>query len=304
MKLNTVYLLFLCGLLCPCTTCAQDYFYNNHYYESDFLFETGVSIGGINCLTDIGGNPGPARKFMNDVNWCNTRVSGGIYVNVMYRYALAARLEFNAGSIMAYDSILKNDPSEGRYRYRRNLQFKSNITELLLLAELHPLPLLFQTNRWRVSPYLVSGIGLFHFNPRGLYHDEWVRLQPLHTEGQGFAEYPERTQYRLTQFNIPAGIGIRYECSALLNIRVEMLYRITQTDYLDDVSTKYIDPALFSKYLAPEYALLAGELHNRQKELDPLVRNQPNAIRGNSSRNDAYFTMQCKLGLIIGRERR
>jgi hypothetical protein len=284
---------------------AQDYFYNNHYYESDFLFEAGFSIGAINCLTDIGGKPGNGKRFLKDLNWQNTKMSGGILVNFSYRYTLGARLEFNMGNIMAYDSILKNDPSEARSRYRRNLHFKSHITELLLLAELHPLMFFPVNNKANIfSPYLVGGIGLFHFDPQACLNGEWVALNSLHTEGQGFMEYPGRKEYKLSQLNFPAGVGIKLECSALLNLRLEILHRITRTDYLDDVSTRYIDPSLFQKYLSPYEASYALQLHDRQKEIDPSATTIPNAIRGNNSRNDSYFTVQCKLSLIMGRERR
>ncbi|HRO44992.1 hypothetical protein [Agriterribacter sp.] len=303
MKVHTVYLLFLCCLLSN-PSFAQDYFYNNRYYESDFLFEGGLSLGAINCLTDIGGRPGNGKKFLKDLNWQNTRMSGGIFVSFTYRYALGARLEFNMGNIMAYDSILKNDPSEARNRYRRNLHFKSRITELLLLAELHPLMLFPAKNKANVSPYLVGGTGLFIFDPRACLNGEWVSLNTIHTEGQGFEEYPERKVYKLTQLNFPVGAGIQFECSALLNLRIEILHRITRTDYLDDVSTRYIDPDLFQKYLSPYQAAYALQLHDRQKEIDPSATTIPNAIRGNNSRNDSYFTVQCKLSLIIGRERR
>ncbi|HRP57479.1 hypothetical protein [Agriterribacter sp.] len=304
MKVHTVYLLFLCCLLGKLSF-AQDYFYNNRYYENDFLFEVGLSAGAINCLTDIGGRSGNGKKFLKDLNWQNTKMSGGIFVNFSYRYALCARLEFNMGNVMAYDSILKNDRSEARSRYRRNLCFKSRITELLLLAELHPL-VIFQANSKAstFSPYLVGGIGLFHFDPWTCLNGEWIALNELHTEGQGFAEYSEREVYKLTQLNFPVGVGIQFECSALLNLRVELLHRITRTDYLDDVSTRYIDPSLFQKYLSPGQASYALQLHNRQRELDPSVVVTPGAIRGNSSRNDSYFTVQCKLSLVIGRERR
>jgi hypothetical protein len=67
-------------------------------------------------------------------------------------------------------------------------------------------------------------------------------------------EYPERKEYKLTQLNFPLGAGIKLECSALLNLRLEILHRITRTDYLDDVSTRYIDPSLFQKYLSPNKA--------------------------------------------------
>ncbi|HRN55001.1 MAG TPA: hypothetical protein PLL71_01040 [Agriterribacter sp.] len=304
MKVHTVNLLFLC-CLSGNPSFAQDYFYNNRYYENDLLFEGGLSPGVMNCLTDIGGRPGNGKKFLKDLNWQNTKMSGGLFVNLSYRYAFCARLEFNMGDVMAYDSILKNDRSEARSRYHRNLCFKSHITELLLLAELHPLVILQSKRKAHLfSPYWVGGMGLFHFDPRACLNGEWIALNGLHTEGQGFEEYPERKEYKLTQLNFPMGAGVKFECSALLNLRLEVLHRITRTDYLDDVSTRYIDPSLFGKYLSPGQASYALQLHNRQREPDPSAVTVPGAIRGNNSRNDSYFTIQCKLSLVMGRERR
>ncbi len=304
MKVCTLYLLLLCGLSNN-HSFAQHYFYNNLYYDNDLLFEGGISLGAINCLTDIGGRPGNGKRFLKDLNWQNTKVSGGVFANLCYRYALGIRLELNVGKIMAYDSILKNDRSEARNRYLRNLHFKSNITELMLLAELHPLVLLGINKKANtISPYLVGGAGIFYFDPKARAGEEWISLHELHTEGQGFAEYPERKPYRLTQVNFPVGVGIKLECAAQVNFRFEVLHRITRTDYLDDVSTRYIDPALFQKYLSPYLASYALQLHNRQKEIDPSATAVPNDIRGNNNRNDSYFTVQCKLSMVIGRERR
>ena len=33
----------------------------------------------------------------------------------------------------------------------------------------------------------------------------------LHTEGEGFAEYPDRKEYKLKQINFPVGAGIKYK---------------------------------------------------------------------------------------------
>ncbi len=303
MKEYAIGLLLL--FYCTGNSFAQDYFYNNDYYDKDFLFESGISLGAMNCLTDIGGRRGNGRTFLKDLNPENSRISGGIFLQFTYRYALGLRLELNAGSLMAYDSILKNDRSEASSRYQRNLHFKSPITELLMLGEVHPLRF-FGMNRKPniVSPYLIAGTGIFHFDPRTSLNGEWIALHDLCTEGQGFPEYPDRQPYRLTQLNFPLGIGLKVECSAMLNIRLELLHRITQTDYLDDVSTRYIDPTLFKQYLSPEQAGIALLLYNRQKEIDPTRRIIAGEIRGHDSKKDSYFTAQLKLSMVMGRERR
>lgn len=286
---------------------SQDYFYNNRYYDNDFLFEMNVSAGAINCLTDLGGRAGEGKGFVKDLNIPYTKFCGGITTGFVYRYVLGARLECNAGTIEASDNILKNDKSAGgSNRYKRNLHFKSRIYELLLLGEIYPLAI-FVTGREKPSrfmPYITGGFGLFYFNPQANINGSAVYLQPLHTEGQGFPEYADRKQYKLTQKNFPVGAGLKYELSPLCNLRFEILHRITTTDYLDDVSTRYIEPSLFQQYLAPDNATLAMQLHDRQAELNPLHKTTPGSIRGRGSKKDSYFTVQLKIGLILGRQRR
>lgn len=284
---------------------SQYYFYNDDYYDKALLIEVNAFAGGMNCFTDIGGTDGKGKGFIKDLNIGNTRFSGGMSVGFLYRYAVGLRLEANMGAVQAYDSVLKKDQSKGKYRYNRNLSFRSRISELLLLAEIYPLKLFSLVEKEKppmFAPYLTGGFGIFRFRPQTELNGVWIDLAPLHTEGQGFAEYPERKPYALTQLNFPFGIGCRYEVSALLDLRLEILHRFTQTDYLDDVSTRYIDPALFDKYLAPSQALLARALHNRQ--IDKQNITIPGAIRGNENKKDAYFTIELKIGLVIGRERR
>jgi len=298
------------ALLCLCIffnkpAASQFYYYNNQYYDKDFLFEAGISLGAINCLTDIGGHSGNGGSFLKDLNWQHTRFSGSIFLGGEYRDVLGARLEFSFGEITAYDSILKNDQSVARNRYLRNLHFKSGIRECLLLLELYPFRLLSATQSTsRFSPYLTGGIGIYHFNPRAQTGEGWIGLRDLRLEGQGFEEYPDRKMYALTQLNVPVGTGIKIECSALINLRIEILHRVLFTDYLDDVSTRYIDPSLFQKYLPTHLVAYAEQLYYRQKEIEPAANAIPDNIRGNNNRNDSYFTIQLKLGFVMGREKR
>jgi hypothetical protein len=131
----------------------------------------------------------------------------------------------------------------------------------------------------------------------------WIRLSPLSTEGQGFPEYPYRKPYKLTQPNLSVGVGLLYEVSALMNARIEIVHRLLKTDYLDDVSTRYIDPSFFHQHLDRQLAVVAEALADRKAELNPALRAQPREVRGNPSNNDSYFTIMLKLGLIINRRR-
>jgi hypothetical protein len=298
MKKCWVCLVPLCLHL---TSPAQYYFYDGSHLESEWTWETGISLGWMNCLTDLGGGKGNGKKFIKDINWKNGKPCGGIFVMVTHREVIGLRLEWSKGAVTAYDSILKNEESVATLRYRRNLQFKSSINEWSLLAEFHPLSL--TTASQNISPYLLFGVGYFHFDPEAYLDGEWIRLQPLHTEGEGFHEFPERNDYKLQQLNFPVGCGFKYDVSALLNIRLELLYRILVTDYLDDVSTTYIDPILFNKYLSPTASDLARRLADRTLELDPMHQTQAGAIRGHSQNNDSYFSISLKVTVILNRKR-
>ncbi len=159
----------------------------------------------------------------------------------------------------------------------------------------------------RLRPYGVLGVGVFHFNPQGSLTDAngnttWYYLKPLHTEGEGFAEYPQRKNYSLTQVNIPMGFGAKYYVSDRVSLSMEVLYRKTFTDYIDDVSTTYIDPSLFDKYLTPQNAAIARQISDKVYAIvNPgLARNEPGTQRGDPKQDDAYFNVFMKFAVRIG----
>ena len=300
-----IYFLLLIGWYQPAA--SQYYFYNNTYLDPPVILEAGISIGAMNCFTDLAGNKGAGKPFIKDLNIKNTQFCGGAYVHAFYNYIWGFRLEFSLGKLTAADSILKNDKSDAGYRYKRNLHFRTTITEVTAVAEFHFLAQLKQNSQDFIplaSPYLLAGVGIFHFNPEACINNNWVLLQPLHTEGQGFKEYPNRPDYKLTQFNFPIGLGVRYELSALLNLRLEIIHRILLTDYLDDVSTQYIDPSLFHQYLSAGQAALAQKLADRRSELLNSPAYLPGQRRGDPSNKDSFLSINVKLGLVLNRARR
>lgn len=263
-----IYLLLFSFFSCNCF--GQSYFYNNRYYDNSLLLEAGVSVGGMNCLTDLG---------KKNIDWKCTRACYGISLGFLYQYAIGARVEATFGKVNGADSLLKGNAIQ---RYQRNLHFRSKITEVSLLAEFHPIPR-------RISPYILAGVGLFTFNPEARLGEKWIALQPLRTEGR---------LYSKTQFNFPVGAGIKYEIDALVNARLEFLYRILQTDYLDDVSTSYVDPARFYSYFDAATASLAARLADRR-----LANVTRSTKRGNPLKRDTYFSLNLKISVILNRKR-
>ena len=284
---------------------SQFYFSSGNNPEPELLWELGVSVGATNCLTDIGGNGGAGTKFLKDINWNKTQVCGSLFASATWQSSVALRLEATTGQITGSDDVLKNSTDISRARYLRNLQFKTSITELALLTELHPITL-FNRNRdpSAFSPYLLGGIGVFNYNPQANINNVWVELRPLHTEGEGFKQYPGRNEYGSFSWCIPVGAGLKYDVAGLITFRFELLYRFTGTDYLDDVSTKYIDPSLFNKYLSPAQAALAIKLNDRSAALPGVSKNNTNDIRGNPKNKDAYFSCTIKAAIAFGRAKR
>ena len=84
------------------------------------------------------------------------------------------------------------------------------------------------------------------------------------------------------------------------------MHRFLTTDYLDDVSQMdFIDPNLFYNYLPANQAAIAQQLYNRTNELNPNdITYFENTQRGDPSDNDTYFTIQLKVGIMLGRQRR
>ena len=285
---------------------AQNYYYNNKYYDNDVVLELGVSGGVMNSLTDIGGNKGIGKKFIKDLRWKTAKPSYGGYILATYKNVIGVRLEGTFGEVMGYDSILKPVAPSTFGRYERNLSFKSKISEFQLAVEIHPLFFKdYDENKSPfISPYAIAGFGYFSFDPQAKINGQWYALEPLHTEGQGFKEYPDRQPYKLNQFNIALGMGLKYEINSLFNARIELVHRILKTDYLDDVSTSYIDPNLFYNYLTPSQAALAVKLYNRKAELNPGDVTSVGDQRGDPKNNDAYFTIQVKFGMTLGRKSR
>jgi hypothetical protein len=294
-------------LICGCISYSaqtQFYFYNNRYYDRDFLFETGISAGLMNALTDLGGTAGGGKKGMKDINFCNNQVCAGFYGLVNFRSMASLQLQYTHGRIRAFDSILHNNNNPSTGRYERNLSFESAIDELALSFQLYPINIISKAEKPPLlSPFISMGAGLFHFNPRAYLNGASYELHELHTEGEGFAEYPDRKNYTLFQPTWLIGSGLRFELSPTVNLRMEFEYRVLLTDYLDDVSTSYIEPKLFKKYLPAGTVLAAYLLNDRRGELDPTHEPSAGDKRGGPNQNDSYFNLEIKLGIVLGREK-
>lgn len=273
-------------------------------------YEVGFNIGPSFFLGDLGGHKGKGKRFIKDVNFPLTQIMTGVFATCYPNKWLGIRAAAQYGKLSGEDKIINTKGNDELYRKQRNLDFRSNIGEVYLAAEIFPTMLLNKDESDftpRVVPYAVIGVGYFHFNPQGSLTDAngnktWYYLRPLHTEGEGFPEYPERKEYSLSKINIPMGVGMKYFLSDRVNISFEILLRKSFTDYIDDVSTTYINPDLFNKYLSPKDAVIARQIADKVFAIvNPgLSRNSPGTQRGNPNQNDSYFTTFLKFGIRLG----
>jgi len=268
--------------------------------------EVGIGLGPMFFLGDLGGNAGIGMStWLKDVQFPLTKLSKGLYVEVYPAEWLGFRFAANQGKLDGYDSKTKNKGGEEVHRLERNLQFRTNILEGYLSAEIYPSVFFerYEGLAKKFRPYGLIGVGVFHFNPKGQYFapngtSSWVPLHPLRLEGQGFAEYPDRKPYSLTQLEIPMGVGFKYYLKENMYVGMEVLHRDLFTDYVDDVSTTYIGVNRFAKYLSPEQAAMANQLYYRKFFVPsaPQLRVPDEKQRGDATQNDAFFSAILRIG--------
>jgi hypothetical protein len=194
------------------------------------------------------------------------------------RYDLSEHI--TARSYITFTSLRADDKKGTAAMQQRNLNFKSKILDWELTAQYS----LFSLNdRWW-TPYVFAGIGVFHFNPYtkdSAGHKTY--LKPLSTEGEGFMAGVK--DYKRTQFSIPLGIGAEYSLNEDMRIGIEFGYRKTFTDYLDDVSTVYVDQTS----LLNARGQTAVDLAWRGDEKGGRPYPAGGTTRGNSKYKDGYY---------------
>lgn len=208
----------------------------------------------------------------------------GPSANVFVRHNLDSRLAIRMG--ISYGSIAADDAkSLNPYRKARNLNFSSNIFEGSVCLEFNFLPFHHKSkkNRNQFSPYLLTGMGVFHHSPQTRYNGTLYKLQPLGTEGQAIGE-----EYSLIQPAFILGGGIKLDIGPQWGIIIEGATRILFFDYLDDVSGQYANKQLI-KNQRGSLGSVAAQLSDRSNDSGYNIGG-PNRQRGDSKNNDG-FTM-------------
>ena len=195
-------------------------------------------------------------------------------------YYLNSRLSVRGE--LTYFQLRGDDKKADDDRWERNLSFKSGNVELAVLGavNLSPMGLRFY-QRSALNIHAFAGIGVLYFNPKAEIDGKWHALQPLQTEGK---------KYSRIQPVIPFGLGARIKLDPFFNILIEGGYRITFTDYLDDVSIRrYPDPATLKSDLARRLSDRRGEIGTKPDNPTQV------GVRGNPKENDGYLILNVTL---------
>ncbi len=200
---------------------------------------------------------------------------------------------FSAISNISFMKVGASDQFNNADLVFRNLSFQSNILEWNLLGEYTFLDMTKKT----FSPFLFAGIAVFHYDPYA--YDtlgQKIYLKPLSTEGEGLPQYPGQKPYNLTQFAIPFGGGIKFRVSENIVLAYEVGFRKTFTDYLDDVSTIYVDQTI----LANAKGAKAVEMAYRGNELKGgAPYPAAGTIRGGSKYKDMYYYTGIRVSIAL-----
>lgn len=240
-------------------------------YEQEGEF--GASIGAAHYFGDLNTRAGLNRP----------KLAAGLFFRKNFGNYVALRVGANFAQL-GYSDVY----SENEVQKRRNLSFNANVWEVALQGDFNFYRFMPGEPDFRFTPYTTLGVGVFNYDPYAYLGKEKHFLRPLGTEGQGDTSYPDRKPYSSMAVSIPFGVGVKYAVNERINVGFEVVHRFTNTDYLDDVSTTYADPAIFPPNPdgSPSPAFL---LQDRSYETGQPIGSK-GVQRGNSKQKDQFAT--------------
>ena len=269
-----------------------------------------ISAGTSNFLGDLGGRDRIGKDYSPvDLELSQTKTAFGIG----YRYKIDTWLnvvgKFNYMIVKGDDAL-----TQEIYRNNRNLNFKSNIFELAGRVEIG-----YQSaksgNRYGIKRtlsrrhkansqalFFFAGIGGFYYNPKGRdARGNYIKLMPLHTEGQGLPGGPK--QYTNYSICIPLGVYYKMTINKQWTAGLEFGWRKTFTDYIDDVGTTYYD----NLALKNSYGTVSAAMADPNKG-NVYGQTQPNADGSGGQRGDiqkdSYMSLEVTVGYIFKQKRK
>ncbi len=246
------------------------------------------------------GLQGGASGYMGDLNPENPFAfndwSAGAFVKYNFNHTWGLRGNFAYANTFAYDGF-----SHVAQRQDRNLAFFGAIKEAALVVDFNFFKWLPQRGRIVYTPYIFAGVGGIDFNPKQYVNtgnDIYkVALRDWQTEYDA-VENPE--PYSRYAFSIPFGAGFKYNLRGPWSVGIELGYRLTLTDYLDDVSGDY---ATSTPSTLPQFENSTGSSISPQIWRALAYGGSPNAVpgtqRGDGRPYDSFMTVGITVSYTI-----
>jgi hypothetical protein len=250
------------------TTWAQ--FREANVLEGEF----GIAAGAAHYFGDLN-----TRANLN-----RPKIALGLLFRKQFGDYVALRVQGTYAQLGYSDIYSKNEAQR-----IRNLSFNTNIFELAVLGDFNFFKFYPGDRDYRFTPYATMGLGFFTYNPYAFLEGEKFFLRDLGTEGQGSPLFPERKTYNDFAFVMPLGFGVKYGLTPKTNLTFEVMYRFSNTDYLDDVSTTYAGIDAFAPLANGEFSP-AQLLQDRSYETSAIPIGIAGRQRGISTRKDQFVT--------------
>jgi hypothetical protein len=200
---------------------------------------------------------------------------------------LGAKIQIAKYTLEGSDENAKDSTTNSQ----RNLSFFSNNLEVSLQAIYYIFPYAgMYHSRRTYEPYLSVGVGYSTFGPKTELGGVVYKLSDFRTEN---------TDYSTSGIIIPLGFGVKAKLNEFMNLDLDLGYRLTFNDYLDDVSGLYGGPF-------PDGSTDA-KLSNRKDDIgqvnpEAYERLQSGGLRGNPNNKDAYFFINFNLEIYLPRD--
>ena len=236
--------------------------------------EFGFGVGAAHYFGDLN-----TRAHLN-----RPKLAAGIFFRKNFGNYIALRIAGNFAQL-GYSDVYN---THNEYMHRRNLSFNTNIWELGLQGDFNFYRFMPGDPDFKWTPYVTLGVSVFNYDPYAYLNGTKYFLRPLGTEGQGVDTTFGRKPYSSMAMAIPLGVGIKYSINERINVGFEVVHRFTNTDYIDDVSTTYVDPSIFPPNPdgTPSPAFL---LSDRSYETGTPIGIKGRE-RGNSKNKDQFVT--------------
>jgi Domain of unknown function (DUF6089) len=230
---------------------------------------------------EIGVSFGAAHYFgdMNRFRINRPKPAAGLFFRKQFGSYVALRASVH-GARLGYADKYNSSPFERQ----RNLSFNTDVAEFALQGDFNFFKFLPGSLDYRFTPYVTFGVGAFSYDPIAFIpgdedpHDLNRRM----LEGQA-------KPYAQNAICFPIGMGVKYNFYRNLNIGFEVVYRFTTTDYIDDVSKTFSDPAMFTPG-TPDYIL-------RDRSLTLPMLGELGKQRGFSQQKDRFVFAELTLSM-------